>query len=237
MNKTDTLTDTPPPTPCLFLDASGQLPVVGVWGGVAWQAFRQGTASTAETLFALVKEVLEEAGQMRLHNCAGFIFVEGPGSVLGISIVAMALRTWRALPECAVKPLFSAGTFSLAAHLLLRAHPREHAFSLLADSRQGWWNTARVRRAAELPAVVEMRDSELSILPQPRFLLSQRTPSKVPVDCQPFPKTLLEQDPAVLHTQGLLRRTDVPDAVNPPAQYTKWLPQRHCGTLAKSPGK
>lgn len=213
--------------PYLFLDAAGRSPCAGVWETGAWRAYRSaGAVPATEGLFGLVDAALR-AVSLTLGDCAGFVFVEGPGSILGIRIAAMALRGWRALPELAAKPVFAAGSLALAGHLLLREMPERRDFTLLADSRQGLWNVAVVRGGVVPADFSEVRGAALADLPGPYFRITQRALGAPPVACDPLPENLLEKHPAVLTTPGLLRGTDAPDAVNMPGQFVKWTPERH----------
>ncbi|MDR2862417.1 MAG: hypothetical protein LBV54_00865 [Puniceicoccales bacterium] len=214
----------------LFLDAAGREPFVGVWAHGIWLACRYAEKQAAtESLFTLIDDALRGPWglSMKLADCGGFIFTEGPGSILGIRIVAMALRGWRALPGLAHKPIYAVGSLELSAHLLLRAKPERRDFTLLADSRQGWWNTAVVRDGVVAHGFNEVRGTELSMLPGPFFRITQRALGAPPVACEPLPEDLLERDPTVLAMPNLLRETDAPDAVNMPGQFVKWEPARH----------
>ncbi|MDR3229183.1 MAG: hypothetical protein LBT53_07215 [Puniceicoccales bacterium] len=225
--------------PFLFLDAAGRLPVTGVWRDGTWLAFhRAENPAASETLFALIDATLADAKlrptklgkdseRSELGGLGGFIFAEGPGSVLGIRIAAIALRSWLALPEFAGKPVFAFGSLTLAAHLLLRNSPDRRDFSLLADSRLGRWNTLAVRNSVVPETFSEMSATELAVLPQPRFRITQRALGEPPSPWEPFPENLLERDPATLAVPNLMHTTNAPDAANTPAQYAKWAPLRH----------
>jgi tRNA threonylcarbamoyladenosine biosynthesis protein TsaB len=220
--------------PFLFIDASGRLPFVGILQTGSWRICRRsGEAAVTESLFALVEEALRGAG-LRLADCAGFIFAEGPGSILGIRIAAMAFRAWRVLPEFADKPVFAVGSLALAAHLQVRTNPARHEFAVLADSRQGWWNTLTVRDGVVADGFQELRGADLAALPALRFHIAQRALGAPPVVCEPFPGDALERDPEVLLVPGLLRETEAPDAVNMPGQFVKWTPARHRAETAAS---
>jgi tRNA threonylcarbamoyladenosine biosynthesis protein TsaB len=184
-----------------------------------------GEAAT-ESLFALVETALQTA-ELALAACAGFVFTEGPGSILGIRVVAAALRAWKVLPGFAAKPVFAVNSLALAARLLLREEPARRDFALLADSRQGWWNTLVVRGGVVPEGFEERRGAELGALPEPRFRITQRVLSAPPEGCVAFPEGLLEREPAVFSEPGLLRETDAPDAVNIPGVFVKWTPARH----------
>lgn len=84
--------------PLMVLDASGSLLQTGIVQDGKWlsQACRLGDA--LEDLFTLCESCLDQA-HMSLQDLRGYLFCEGPGSMLGIRIAAMAVNTWRCLPE------------------------------------------------------------------------------------------------------------------------------------------
>ncbi|MDR2981235.1 MAG: hypothetical protein LBV12_03200 [Puniceicoccales bacterium] len=213
--------------PYLFLDAAGREPIAGVWQNGQWLAYQNsaGLAAT-EGLFSATDAVLKSAS-LGVEDCAGFIFVEGPGSILGIRIAAMAIRGWKALPGLADKPVYATGTLSLAAHLLLREDPSRQNFSLLADSRQGRWNVAIVDNGTVPSGFEEIRGEHLAELPTPRYRITQRALGAPPVECLDLPSALLKNDPGVLSVQSLLHIVESPDALNMPGEFSKWEPQRH----------
>lgn len=215
--------------PWLFMDAAGADVRIGCWEAEKWLAWERTAGRLAvEGLFAATDGVLERAG-VRLEECAGVVFVEGPGSILGIRIAAMAVRAWRALPVLAGRPVWGVGSLALAGHLLLRADPAQRDFSLLADSRQGRWNVSVVRDGVVRDGFEEKRAEELAALPRPCFRISQRALGMPPVDCENYPAGLLEEDAGVLTVPGLLRQIEEPDAVNMPGVFAKWEPGRHRG--------
>jgi len=226
----------PPATALLFLDASGAAPAAGVWRDGAWLAFRRDTGRAAppvETLFALAAGALEDASDVLaggVNALGGFVFVEGPGSVLGIRAAALAVRCWTTPPAGAPRPVFAVGALALAARLLARTPAAPAVFTLVSDSRRGFWNTvvARAGDGAIAGGGFDEADAgALAALPRPRFHVFRRPLGAPPADCEPFPDGLLERDPGALAEPGLLRLTAEPDAVNIPNVYAKWTPARH----------
>lgn len=83
----------PQGVPLLFVDASAPLVQVGVWQDGAWLAHLCVDAPALEAIFHTVRTVLAQA-DVPLAGIGGFIHNEGPGSILGIRLGAMALRVW-----------------------------------------------------------------------------------------------------------------------------------------------
>ncbi|HTO04291.1 MAG TPA: peptidase M22, partial [Opitutus sp.] len=65
-----------------------------------------------------------------------FVYCDGPGSILGIRTVAMALRTWNVL---APKPTFSYHGLELLAHSIGRSD-----LTFIADARRDTWHSFKL---------------------------------------------------------------------------------------------
>lgn len=79
--------------PLLFIDASAPQVQTGLWLGGRWLAHRSVQAAALEEIFRSVQSLLTEA-KLPFSALGGFIHNEGPGSILGIRLGAMALRVW-----------------------------------------------------------------------------------------------------------------------------------------------
>lgn len=97
----------------LVLDAAGSLIQTGIVANGTWfsRACQKGEA--LEDLFSLCESCLNQTN-LNLKDLGGYLFCEGPGSMLGIRISAMAVNTWRCMPGMD-HPLFSYRSMDLAA--------------------------------------------------------------------------------------------------------------------------
>lgn len=118
----------------LVLDASSSLTQVGVLKDGVWLSFFKTELQALEGLFVGVDAVLKQAG-IGLGDLDAFIYCEGPGSQMGIRIVAMALMVWKSLPEYVDKPVYSYKSFSLAITSL--AGKIKDRFAVASNSRRG----------------------------------------------------------------------------------------------------
>lgn len=82
-----------------------------------WLALYETEAQALEGLFLGVNICLKEV-RLTLKDIDSFIFCHGPGSMMGIRIVAMALRIWKTLPEHSSKPVFVYNALDLSVALL-----------------------------------------------------------------------------------------------------------------------
>lgn len=131
--------------PLLLLDAASsriQVAVVGPGMDLSWSA-AEGDAGDA--VFACLCALAVDLGSM-----AGFIYCEGPGSILGIRSVASAIRTWNVLKP---RPVWSYQSLRIVAE-----ESRDPELAVIADARRNTWHLVRagqpLRRVATeaLPA-------------------------------------------------------------------------------------
>ena len=158
-----------------------------------------------------VFKCIEELG-ISPDQAAAFVFCDGPGSILGIRTVAVALRTWNAFSP---KPVFSYHGLELLAHALGRPE-----LTIIADARRDAWHaittTSRLRRipTAELSGELAMPDGFRNWTPLP--------PSVARV-----PYVIADVIPHILDLD-LMRKTEAPDAfLHEEPSYVTWTPRIH----------
>lgn len=168
------------------------------------------TASAEETGVALFK-CLKSLGAAP-SKCAAFVFCDGPGSVLGIRTVAMAIRAW-----CLLRPAYVFAYHSLA----LVAHTSVPAGVLvIADARRGHWHcvsaNSNLRRVptAELAGELVMPDDFRNWTPLPAGT------KRVPYLLQELFSRVGEHD--------LFHAVTAPEAFqHEEPSYAGWTPQIH----------
>lgn len=216
----------------LLIDASSPLSVVaGVLGedACSWKNFTEEKSAALEGVFSATEHFEVSP--------TGFLFCEGPGSILGIRIAAAAIRARLALDRATGKspcPVFAFGSLNLASALLLRAFPQEKDFAVIAESRMNCWNVLRVENGVPAPHFQEVKTAELdACLPEKKYLLpaKRKLPTCLENAGQCSVAELLKSDPAVFaETPSLLRDCgETPDAVNTSDinSYARWTPSRH----------
>jgi tRNA threonylcarbamoyladenosine biosynthesis protein TsaB len=154
---------------------------------------------------------IEQLG-VDLDAVDAFVFCDGPGSVLGIRTVAMAIRTW-----CVVKPrpVYSYCSLAVVAHGL--GNP---ALGVIADARREAWHHFQLggglRRipATELTGELLMPDDF-------------RHWSALPPRVSRCPYLLAELFPRIAG-HDLFHPTDAPDAfLHEEPSYVGWTPKIH----------
>jgi tRNA threonylcarbamoyladenosine biosynthesis protein TsaB len=192
--------------PLLLIDAASTRVQVGLLDArtARW------TARTAEAGIAVFAGIEELA--VDLSAIQGFVFCEGPGSILGIRTAAVALRTWQTL---APRPAFAYGSLALVSQAL-----GDTDFSVIADARRDSWHVQRAGHAlrrvptAELSGPLVMPENFRHWTPLPAGI--QRTPYDV--------AALLE----TLPDADLFRAVDAPDAfLHEEPSYATWTPHIH----------
>jgi tRNA threonylcarbamoyladenosine biosynthesis protein TsaB len=143
---------------------------------------------------------------------SAFIFCDGPGSVLGIRTVAMALRAWNVLSP---KPVFAYHSLAIVAHALDRAD-----LTVIADARRDAWHalstTSPLRRLPTAGLTGEL------VMPE-----GFRHWTPLPPSVARTPYSLADLLPRVID-RDLFRATDEPDAfLHEEPSYATWTPHIH----------
>jgi tRNA threonylcarbamoyladenosine biosynthesis protein TsaB len=202
--------------PVLLLDAASSRIQAGWFDGadpgVAAGAGGRWDTSLEEATTA-VFQCLERLGRNPAEARA-FLFCEGPGSVLGIRTVAMALRTWNVLNR---RPVYAYCSLAVLAHALGRAE-----VGVIADARRDSWHHYQLGRGLRRLPAAEV-SGEL-VLPEE---FRHWAPLPAPVTRVKY--ALADLLPHVADAD-LFHETDSPDAfLHEPPSYATWSPQIHRG--------
>ncbi len=211
----------------LFLDASGVKVRVGIWQNSRWLGWRESDAAALEGLFTGVSEVLTEAG-LSWEKLVGYLYVEGPGSVLGLRLAAIAIRAWQvddaARNSGKIRPVWACGSLHLAAALAL-AGGAQPPFTVFTDARQGLWQILEVksRNLAALAATPPREINEADLPSGALFHIPARKAWHHPPEkACPLPASLREH-PDVLALPHLFHPEETPTPRTGRAQeYKKW---------------
>jgi tRNA threonylcarbamoyladenosine biosynthesis protein TsaB len=194
-------------TPLLILDAAStriQLGQCAADGGSRWTA-ETGEAGTA--IFRCIETLGVDVDAIR-----AFGFCEGPGSILGVRTVAMAIRVWTTLRP---RPVFGYGSLDLVARSL-----GSSAVKIIADARRDSWHCQVLDQPLRRVGVAELQGE----LVTPQYFRAWSPPpigtSFVDYDV----KSMMEQTAAA----PLFRRTAEPDAfLHEEPSYATWQPHIH----------
>jgi tRNA threonylcarbamoyladenosine biosynthesis protein TsaB len=213
--------------PWLFLDASSVAARVGVWQNARWLAWRESEAPALEAIFAGVRAALDESG-IPLEKLGGYLYVEGPGSVLGLRLTAMAIRAWQT-DEAARKggkmhPVWAGGSLHLAAALAL-AGGTPPPFAVFTEARQGHWHVFDVHGSAAAPVgALSAREVGENGLPAGALfhVPARKAWHQPPPHGRPLSISLHDHPETLLHP-NLFRLAETPTPFTGTApEYKKW---------------
>jgi len=209
----------------LLLDASLPQPWVGLLRGGQWAAFCQTQSGALESLATAAQECLAGNGT-GLEELAGFIFCEGPGSLLSLRVAAMMLRTWLSPALLGNKPLYGYRSLELAARMV-HNDTGATAFSVIAPARRKlWWH--QPYQDGALPEAAEVPYTTIETLEVPLYYLAQRKAWQEPPPGAVEMQYALENHAGVFATPGLLHPLREPEVFPAAApEYARWDAQRH----------
>ena len=178
--------------------------------------------------FQLTERCLRDTGAT-LADVRAFAYCAGPGSMLGVRTVAMALRTWQAL---APRPAFAYLSLPLIAHELAQTDATR-PFAVIADARRDSWHTINVAADGTIGALQRTPSAELAASEQTLFqsaaFRAWANPPRPTQPCDYDVPRLLERHRAV----ALFTETPAPDAFQHEApEYKKWSAQVHSAATA-----
>ena len=146
------------------------------------------------------------------QDAASFVFSDGPGSILGVRTVAMALRTWSVLVP---KPTYRYHGLELLAHSIGRPD-----LTVIADARRDTWHSFKIGTALQRVSTAELAGE----LATPEGF---RHWSPLPANAAQVPYSLAALIPRILDLD-VLKPTDSPDAfLHEEPSYVTWTPRIH----------
>lgn len=210
----------------LAVDAASTTIQVGLLCTGQPPLWRASSDEAGKALFALADDALRAAG-LTLADVRAFIFDAGPGSMLGVRTVAMALRTWQAL---AARPAYQFQSLALLAHELARAG---QTGAVIADARRETWHLVAFTAPDRIAPLRRVPTAELAAsatpLWQPTAFRAWSKSPRAAQDCAFDLATLL----AAHADADLFTAADAPDAFQHEApEYKKWSAQVHSAATA-----
>ena len=144
--------------PCLVIDGSAREGVrVGVLADGRWVAESVVAAGALEATTDLTAEVLKKA-HLKFSDLKSYAVCIGPGSMLGIRVSAMAVRTWATLYQ---RPIYVWESLKLLAEHAL-AQGVKVPFAAINESRLKRWNLLAVKSADSFEPTVELEVDEVN---------------------------------------------------------------------------
>lgn len=212
----------------LFLDASSFLVQVGILSGNKWLGYFRSEEPALQSIFQGIEVCMQMAG-LSFSGITGFAYCEGPGSLLGIRLVAMAIRGWKTQKDFKDAPVYAYNSFEVSLMLVKKVHNPEETYAVVSESRKGFWNILRSSENGKDGKVTEVSESDLGLLPGAIWLFKQKNLSAAEGDFQKMAFDYsLEECPEIFAQSTLLRAVDEPDALFVrETEYVKWDSKRH----------
>lgn len=205
--------------PCLVIDGSDRDSVrVGVLSDGRWLAESVLKAGALEVTTDLAAEVLKKA-HLKFTDIKSYAVCIGPGSMLGIRVSAMAVRTWATLYQ---RPIYVWVSLQiLAKHAL--SEGVKTPFAVINESRLKRWNFLVVKSAGLFEPTLELEADEV---------VAKNLSLVVSHAVEHFPKAKIFDDvwvhlPQLFQKKECLKLEPKPDALNPAADYAVWSGERH----------
>lgn len=210
-----------PDFPCLVLDGSAREGVrVGVAVDGRWRSEASSEKGPLEAAAGCAQSALTSAG-LTVDDVRSFAVCAGPGSILGVRLTAMMVRTWTALAE---RPCFVWNALE-AVGLATAAAGISPPFAVVSESRMKRWNVMPFSSDGVSGDCVELEAAQVGALGLPLVGLTEGAPFATLKGTDAWP-----QLPAFF-AQGLLLKAEArPDALNPAAEFAVWSGERHRGS-------
>jgi tRNA threonylcarbamoyladenosine biosynthesis protein TsaB len=193
--------------PALVIDAASAQIQVGELAADGRSRWEASGDEAGVAVFQCVEKLGVDPGAV-----GAFLFCDGPGSVLGIRTVAMAIRTWCVLKP---RPVFAYASLALVAHALGR-----ESVSVIADARRDSWHHFQIGRGLRRLPTADL--SGALVTPE-----GFRNWTPLPSGVERVPYNIAELLPRVADVD-LFLATDAPDAfLHEEPSYVTWTPQVH----------
>jgi tRNA threonylcarbamoyladenosine biosynthesis protein TsaB len=197
-------------SPLLLMDAASSRVQVGWLRSVSDHAWHASGEEAGVGVFECAAAL-----DVPVTDAGAFLFCDGPGSVLGIRTVAMALRTWRLLRP---RPVFAYTSLAVVAHTLRRPE-----VGVIADARRDSWHLYQIGLGLRRVAAAQLRELCRELVMPDGF----RHWSPLPENVARVPYSLRELLPQVVDAD-LFLETEAPDAfLHEEPSYVTWTPQIH----------
>lgn len=209
----------------LFLDACTPIVQIGILKDNKWLAYFKSEESALQSLFLGVEVCLKTA-KLALKDLNAFAYCEGPGSLLGIRLAAMAICGWKEVETLKNLNVYAYNSFGVSLELIRKVHNPLEQYYVVSQSRRGIWNilgdmkTGRIREIDE-EELISLNGSKW-YLKQKKLLLEDKN-----LDLMAFDYNL-ELCPEYFVQKSPLRLVDQPDAAFVrELEYVKWDSKRH----------
>lgn len=133
---------------------------VGIFANGKWLELEHSSKEPLQSLFFLVEKVLKDKG-LKMKDIGGYVFCQGPGSLLGIRLTAMAIRTWKAIDKGDKKLIYGYSSMAALGKMVEGDKGKVDGY-LARPIRQNGWAVAKVATPLEHSELSDEQMGELT---------------------------------------------------------------------------
>lgn len=154
----------------LFLDACSPIVQVGILHNNQWIGYYKSEKQAMQSLFEGT-EICLAMSKMEFKDITHFAYCEGPGSLLGIRVAIMAIRTWKALKLFTGKKVYAYNSFRVSLELVKKLYERVCPYYIISGVRTGIWNILSDKEGED---IYEIKEDELKKLKGDKWYFKQK---------------------------------------------------------------
>lgn len=212
------------------LDASSPIILTGLYHSIdkRFIVIESSSTEALDSIFEGLRNCLTRMNT-EISQLGGFIYCQGPGSILGIRLGIMAINTWCQMTGESHRSqiILSYNSLEMVAQALL-AKESSLPFHVISEYKKGHWNLLSVSEAHRFSQIRTISDEELVKLNGTFYHLPHRKPGPM----KPGKFITISYNSDLLETglknESLLSRAQENGVYSPvPIQYTKWQSIRH----------
>jgi tRNA threonylcarbamoyladenosine biosynthesis protein TsaB len=160
----------------LALDASASQSQVALLRNGSLIALHESEAHASEALTEGCHQVFLKGALRGPTELQGLAYCSGPGSILGIRLSIMLIRTWNTLyPQCSFKIAhFRSLTLAGWQAQVLGMAPTASPYRIICEWRKDQWNTQSFQSGHPDEPISILSTAEITALDQPVFVIPQR---------------------------------------------------------------
>ncbi|MEQ9825749.1 MAG: hypothetical protein ABQ298_15295 [Puniceicoccaceae bacterium] len=217
----------------IAIDAScPQLQVALLKNGTVTESIEV-SAPAMEGMMSSIQQVCERQ-QHRISETNGFLYGSGPGSILGIRLSLMAIRTWATLHRIPSERIlhFRSLAMACAQHRLTPDFSPNHPTLVCSEWKTNRWNVMIVHDPLAQSSIEVWSSDQLEAFDGKRLLLPQRKLwSQTPNFLQPIQYQLDLLSHADLRSELLHPSSPHWEIYTPDeTRYARWSGERHRAT-------
>ncbi|HVZ65455.1 MAG TPA: hypothetical protein VG936_12855 [Lacunisphaera sp.] len=205
----------------LVLDAASQQFQAGLLRENHPSLWELTEADASTAIFTCASALFEDSG-LCVRDLGAILYCEGPGSMLGIRSVAMAIRAWGILAPLAI---YSYQSLAVAARFAWRSCP-PRSLAVIADARRGFWHCQEVGGDGSVTVLRRLASDQLpsgELLMPEHFRCWDRPPRAVSTCRYDLARVLPD-----LADCDCFRKSEHPNALQSEAPvYRRWTAQVH----------